>query len=1071
VVSRIGKYQLHDRIGRGGMGTVYHARDPVLERDVALKVISSGGDVDDELKTRFFREAQACARLSHPNIVTVYDLGEEDGKLFIVMELLEGAELKKLLADGVALSLENKLSIMAQVCDGLAFAHSKGIIHRDIKPGNIFVLRNATAKILDFGVARITTAEMNLTRTGLIVGTLRYMSPEQARGRGDQRSDIFSVGSVFYELLTGQPAFRGEDPVEILDRLRSFEPPPPSEVDPTLPRELDAILARALAKDPAARYHDLATMHDELEAVRRQVMDAARDLRATLVSRAAEVRRLEGQVAELIGAALDGDPLPSPQDATSLAALRELERRYSSALGRLGRVAAVAERWKPALEAAEADLERGEVEAACDMLERIVADVPEHRRAAEQLTRARAATESARRRAEQVTSLLAEAAVAIGRGEYRLALETLAQVDGLAPGPDVVPEIERLRTEASSGLAREELAAAQRHAEELRAVAAEAGEAAGRALATQHAAELWRIAEDFMAEGNARLAAGEPAEAGECFDEAAEFFKRAEQTARLRAQIEEGRRAVARARRAAVSAGAAARAAPQWRSAAVKEIEASTAVDAENLFTAISLFDEARTQYDEAAAVARDAAAVEARETEAVVQEATALFERGELETSLTRIETVLSRDPTHAGAADLRARVERAIADAGERTTIAPAPVDSGTPTLVATPSALTPQHVTPPQRTLVTGGADGQHGSSSSSAVSDDRDVTVRGDPTPRPGSTATGPEPPTAPPSLRPVPRRTPAVGVRTLVAAAVGVAIVLGGLVVFLQWRGHRALIHERALAAQTHGAAAQVDAEALAPARFRQGVAREREAAATESRSSSAAVALYRQATDDFRVAAEEAGRLRAARARADDLRKRMEEQKRGALASTAEFDTAAAHEKTGVAKYAGLAFDDAGREFEAAAEWYGKARPAALTSSPAAPAPPTAPSAPAAVTSCAPAGAAVAQQCAAIETALRKYAGAHERKDLDAIRALRPEPAAVERTERIFGLTSTYRLELAVAKVEVDGDAAQAAGQYVRSGTWNDGKRLTPERGAFTCALKRDADGWKIEKIETAKGR
>src|SRR5262245_37294327 len=182
MIQRLGKYRIVERIGRGGMGTVYKAHDPMLDRAVALKVISHDIGVTDELRARFFREAQACARLSHPNVITVYDMGEEDNHLFIVMELLEGDELKQIISQRRQLFLEEKLSLMAQVCDGLGYAHQKGVIHRDVKPGNIYVLHTGQVKILDFGIARIATADANLTRTGLIIGTLRYMSPEQARG-------------------------------------------------------------------------------------------------------------------------------------------------------------------------------------------------------------------------------------------------------------------------------------------------------------------------------------------------------------------------------------------------------------------------------------------------------------------------------------------------------------------------------------------------------------------------------------------------------------------------------------------------------------------------------------------------------------------------------------------------------------------------------------------------------------------------------------------------------------------------------------------------------------------------
>ena len=246
---KIGKYHVVERIGRGGMGHIFKAHDPVLDRFVALKLISSDIEVTDELRTRFFREAQACARLSHPNIVTVYEMGEDGGRLYIVMEFLEGEELRRLIDQHRPEALEDKLSIMTQVCDGLGYAHHKGIVHRDVKPGNILVLRNGQVKIFDFGIAQIAT-EGGLTRTGLIMGTLRYISPEQVRGRVDHRSDIFSVGAVFYELLSGRPPWSGEDPMHLLEQLRTEEPPPLASLDPSIPPELAAIVERAMKKDP-----------------------------------------------------------------------------------------------------------------------------------------------------------------------------------------------------------------------------------------------------------------------------------------------------------------------------------------------------------------------------------------------------------------------------------------------------------------------------------------------------------------------------------------------------------------------------------------------------------------------------------------------------------------------------------------------------------------------------------------------------------------------------------------------------------------------------------------------------
>jgi serine/threonine-protein kinase len=273
----IGKYEVVKLIGRGGMGTIYKARDSVLERSVALKVVSSL-EVTPELRTRFFREAQACARLSHPNIVTIHDMGEDGGRLFIVMELLEGEELRQLIARRAPLELEEKLSVLRQLCDGLSFAHQKGIVHRDIKPANIFLLKNGRVKILDFGIAQIAAVatQGDLTRTGMIMGTLRYMAPEQVRGRADHRSDIFSVAAVAYELLGGRPPFTGQDPLQILEQLRTEVPPPLAEIEPSLPPELSTIVERGMQKEPEKRFADLGHMAQELELVRRRVADEAK---------------------------------------------------------------------------------------------------------------------------------------------------------------------------------------------------------------------------------------------------------------------------------------------------------------------------------------------------------------------------------------------------------------------------------------------------------------------------------------------------------------------------------------------------------------------------------------------------------------------------------------------------------------------------------------------------------------------------------------------------------------------------------------------------------------------------
>jgi hypothetical protein len=264
---RVGKYVITGRIGRGGMGVVYRALDEALEREVALKTLIGEGSFDEDSLKRFKVEAKAAARLQHPNIVTIYDSGEDRGVPFIVMEMLPGADLEALLRSGETLSLAEKLDIVIQVCRGLALAHERGIVHRDMKPSNIRLLDDGTAKIMDFGIAKI--GGTHLTRTGMMVGTVYYMSPEQVRGKPlDGRSDVFSVGVILYELLAGERPFRGEGTTQVLYRIANEDPPPPElgVLGEQGPR-LQAILSRALAKDRDARYPSATALAADLAAV------------------------------------------------------------------------------------------------------------------------------------------------------------------------------------------------------------------------------------------------------------------------------------------------------------------------------------------------------------------------------------------------------------------------------------------------------------------------------------------------------------------------------------------------------------------------------------------------------------------------------------------------------------------------------------------------------------------------------------------------------------------------------------------------------------------------------------
>ena len=265
---RIGRYLVTGRIGRGGMGMVYRGLDAALEREVAVKTLVAEGSFDPESRRRFEVEAKAAARLQHPNIVTVHELGEDRGILFIAMEMLPGADLDSLLKSGERLPLAEKLDIVAQVCRGLAFAHERGIVHRDIKPSNVRLLDDGTAKIMDFGIAKLGSSH-HITKTGMMVGTVHYMSPEQVRGRSlDGQSDVFSAGVILYELLAGARPFRGDDVTEILYKIVNEEPATPdlAALGDLAPR-LHEILARALAKDPAARHPGAGALAEDLTAL------------------------------------------------------------------------------------------------------------------------------------------------------------------------------------------------------------------------------------------------------------------------------------------------------------------------------------------------------------------------------------------------------------------------------------------------------------------------------------------------------------------------------------------------------------------------------------------------------------------------------------------------------------------------------------------------------------------------------------------------------------------------------------------------------------------------------------
>jgi serine/threonine-protein kinase len=264
-----GRYQVIKKLGAGAFGTVYKAKDKILGRMLAIKTIrleglAAAGASLDEMLDRFKREAQVSAQLKHHNIVTIYDIGDDDGMSYLAMEFIDGVGLEKMIAQG-KLTLERAASIGAQVADALDFAHQHSVVHRDIKPANIMLESGDRVKVTDFGIAKVTDSAEHLTMTGSLLGTPSYMSPEQARGGSiDGRSDLFAVGCVLYEMMAGKKAFRGESITALIFKIITEEPQPIQELDPEIPDAMVKIIAKALAKAPEARYQSGRELADEL---------------------------------------------------------------------------------------------------------------------------------------------------------------------------------------------------------------------------------------------------------------------------------------------------------------------------------------------------------------------------------------------------------------------------------------------------------------------------------------------------------------------------------------------------------------------------------------------------------------------------------------------------------------------------------------------------------------------------------------------------------------------------------------------------------------------------------------
>src|SRR5712692_9469108 len=284
--TRLGPYEILAPLGAGGMGEVYRARDPRLEREVAIKVLPSSFSQDPDRLRRFEQEAKAAGVLNHPNITAVYDVGSQDGAPYVVSELLEGETLRARLAGG-AFTPRKALGHALQIAHGLAAAHEKGIVHRDLKPENIFVTRDGRVKILDFGLAKLMQPEDSTrpqtdlptvgSEPGVALGTLGYKSPEQVRGKpADSRSDIFSFGAILYEMLSGKRAFHGDTAADTMSAILTKEPPDLSITNQNISPGLERIVRHCLEKNPERRFHSVHDLAFDLEALSGASISGAR---------------------------------------------------------------------------------------------------------------------------------------------------------------------------------------------------------------------------------------------------------------------------------------------------------------------------------------------------------------------------------------------------------------------------------------------------------------------------------------------------------------------------------------------------------------------------------------------------------------------------------------------------------------------------------------------------------------------------------------------------------------------------------------------------------------------------
>jgi TonB family protein len=454
----IGRYQVTDRLGEGGMGIVYLARDPTLERFLAIKLMRHGFDNPD-YRERFVREARTVASLRHPCIVTVFEYGDHDGQPFIVMEYVTGKTLAQMMAAGVPLSLTRRLQLAEDLCRGLDHAHKAGIVHRDVKPANVMVDSEGTLKILDFGIAKRDQA--TLTQLNVLVGTPTYMSPEQISGRPvTRRSDVFSVGLVFYELLANNPAFPGTSQFAVMNAILNSEPTPLASIVPGLDPRIIRIVEKALEKDVDRRYQDLAQMRRDIERLRMEFAVAdptfSSGIKAMPQAQVVQIEELSRRRAQQIAANLESAERAfelGDYDA-ALAACEDaliLDPHVGKGLEGLQRAhAAIVERQALGhLSAARQHFERGELTEAEERLNAVSGLAPALMEGQQLRQQVASARERKEERARALKLALDRARLRFQQGAFESALR--AADEALKCNPEE-PEALRLKANAVAAL-------------------------------------------------------------------------------------------------------------------------------------------------------------------------------------------------------------------------------------------------------------------------------------------------------------------------------------------------------------------------------------------------------------------------------------------------------------------------------------------------------------------------------------------------------------------------------------------------------------------------------------------